>query len=282
MGEFDGIYKRKAIRKYSPEELPLGIIEEVIDMSKHLDKLYEDIDIEVHVVEEGNKIQKISSGIIGSYGKIKAPHYLVITSEEKEGYLENVGFAVESIVLKLTELGIGTCWIGGFIKKQLLKDIITIKNGHKPVIVVSFGYPKDENDIVQEVISSRKRNSVEKFAFGDMGRTWQYIMEAVKAAPSAINTQPWRFFKEGNIIDSYIVKRGSLLTKSLETMNRVDIGIALRHLYVAAEHYDREVEFKKLHGKDRDGYIYITSIIENEEDKLDHTAENKSKAGMEE
>lgn len=266
MGEFDGIYKRKSIRKYSPEELPLGIIEEVIDMSKNLEKLYKDIDFEVHVVEDGLKIQKISSGIIGSYGKIKAPHYLVVTSEEKEGYLENIGFALESIVLRLTDLGIGTCWIGGFINKRLLRDIVNIRENHKPVITIAFGYPKSDSDLIGNVINSRKRAEIKDFAFGDMGRTWKYIMEAVRVAPSAVNSQPWRFFKNDNIVDAYVVKRKSFLTKSLETMNRVDMGIALRHLYVAAEHYDKEIAFKKFNDRERDGYLYITSIIESEED----------------
>jgi hypothetical protein len=48
-------------------------------------------------------------------------------------------------------------------------------------------------------------------------------------------------------------------------MNRIDVGIALYHLYAAAEKFDREIEIKKLEGKEKPGHIYITSIIGKEE-----------------
>jgi nitroreductase len=262
MGLYDAIYRRKSIRKYSDEEVHIGVLEELKDYVKLVPKLYNDIDIDVHIVEDGSKIQAIMSGIIGSYGKIKAPHYIVVTSEVKEGYLENVGFALEHIVLKMTDMNIGTCWIGGQVKKNLLNGIINMKANHVPVIVVSFGYPKDENETIKTFVNSRKRKHIKEFFSGNLDSQWEKIMEAVRIAPSAINGQPWRFFRDGNRIDVYSTKKNFLIAKHLETMNRIDIGIALCHLYIAAQNFHKDICFKKELNVANKGYIYILSVFE--------------------
>ena len=73
-------------------------------------------------------------------------------------------------------------------------------------------------------------------------------LEPARLAPSAVNSQPWFFTHEGDSIHVYCAKKGS----------RLDIGIALAHLYVANEesfHF-----FKADHITDLPGYSYIGSV----------------------
>jgi nitroreductase len=265
MGQVDAIYRRRSIRKYLDEELHVGILEEIKEACQNPKKLYEDIDMDIHVVEDGIKLHSIIKGIVGSYGKIKAPHYLVVTSEKKEGYLENVGFAVESIVLQLTDMEIGTCWTGRTAKKELLGNIVNIKDNHEAVIVVCFGYPKDD-DGIDKIIRSRKRLEITDIVSGNTSKTWHYIMDAVRMAPSSMNSQPWRFFIRNNIIDVYCIRKDGILGRHMRNMNRIGIGIALYHLYAASDKLDKNIEIKKLEGKGKEGYFYITSVIEKEEE----------------
>lgn len=262
MGQVAGIHRRRSMRKYLNEELQVGILEEINELCKSAKKLYEDIDMDIHVVEDGIKIQNIITGIIGSYGKIRAPHYIVVTSNKKEGYLENIGFALESIVLSLTDMGIGTCFIGGSIRNQLLKNIIPISKNHEAVITISFGYPKDEKNIIKRAVKSKKRMEISKLTSGYVTKTWQHILDAVRMAPTATNNQPWRFFINKNIMDIYFVKKNFIFMKHLQEINRIAVGIALYHIYIAADRLDKEIEIKRLTGKERDGYTYITSIVE--------------------
>lgn len=266
MDDFDAIYRRKSIRKYLDEELHVGIIEELKDAVKSAKRLYEDIDMDIHVVEDGRKMQNVISGIIGSYGKIRAPHYIIATSEIKEGYLENIGYALEPIVLKLTDMGIGTCWIGGTVKKQLVKQVIDIKERHVPVVVIAFGYPKDEDDITKKALKSRNRKDISELIMDDMGITWQYIIDAARMAPSSLNSQPWRFSKKDNIVDVYSIKRKGIFTKHLKNMNLIDIGIALAHIDIASEKYDRDIHFEKLTQRDSEGLVYVTSVVDETEE----------------
>ncbi|MDF2672493.1 MAG: hypothetical protein K0R09_758 [Clostridiales bacterium] len=262
MGQVEAIYRRRSVRRYLNEELQVGVLEEIKETCKSVKRLYEDIDMDIYVVEDGIKIQGIRGGIFGGYGKVRAPHYIVITSIKKEGYLENVGFAAESIVLSLTEMGIGTCFIGGSINKQLLGNIVAINKNHEAVITISFGYPRDEEGLEGKFIRPRKRMEIPKFTSGYVTKTWQHILDSVRMAPSAMNNQPWRFFINKNVIDIYSLNKKSIFLKHLQEMNCIAVGIALYHMYIAANILDRKIIINKLLGKERRGHTYITSVIE--------------------
>lgn len=261
MNAYEAIFIRKSIRKYDEAGLSKEMLEKVDDIIRKADRLYSDIDMKIHIVEEGKKIQAISSGFIGSYGKIYGPHYLVMTSVEKEGYLENIGYTLENVVLELAALGIGTCWIGGSIKKNLLDGIIHIPAGHKPVIVISFGKPSNGNELIRSEAGKVKRKPLSEILAGGMEGDWKDIMEAVRLAPSAVNLQPWRFSFSKEHVHAFVVKRGGLMPKHLSLMNRIDIGISLSHLAIAAKHFNKDIRFEKLPGVAEKGLVYITSAV---------------------
>lgn len=259
---YDAIFRRKSVRKYSDKDLSKSFLDKLDGYTDDLDKLYDDIAIETHIVENGSKIQNIMSGIIGSYGKIKAPHYMVVTSEKKEGYLENVGFAIEPVILKLTTAKIGTCWIGGHVPKEELKDILDIKNGHEAVIVISFGRAEDKTLRDKE---KAKRKDISEITIGNLEDGWKKFIKSARYAPSAVNTQPWRFKTEKDKLHAYSIKRSrftKMITGDLHLLHRIDVGISLSHMKIAADEFDHDLVFKDL--KDYPSIKklkYITSVI---------------------
>ena len=110
MDMYEAIYLRKSVRRFNP--LPQACFEEIEAIIERTSCLYPDINMKVHAVQDGKSIVNVMS----SFGKIKAPHFLVATSEPQEGYLDNIGYLLEQVVLELTTLGIATCWIGGHVK----------------------------------------------------------------------------------------------------------------------------------------------------------------------
>ena len=52
-------------------------------------------------------------------------------------------------------------------------------------------------------------------------------------APSSINTQPWKFVHEKDLIHLYYEKHSIISKLPLEYFNHIDLGIALAHLYVS-------------------------------------------------
>lgn len=260
MNLYEAIFYRKSIRKYKPVALSretLNNIEALISKTK---RLYEEINMKIHIVEDGTKIQEISKGIVGSYGKILAPHYLVITSEEKEGFQENIGYTLEQVVLKLTTMGIGTCWIGGFIKKELLNGIIEIPKGQKPVIVISFGVPLRDY-LTERVPDGDRRKLISDIILNKYSEDFQEIIEAVRRAPSGINSQPWRLAFEDNAINMYL-ESGNFITKKMYYFNKIDGGIALAHLKVACDEFKINVSFKKVEKVNKGLDYLISAVIE--------------------
>ncbi len=59
-----------------------------------------------------------------------------------EYYQIDIGIAMEHMVLKATELGLGTCWIGWFSEEKV-KSILDIPNKIKVSALLAVGYPKD-------------------------------------------------------------------------------------------------------------------------------------------
>lgn len=59
-----------------------------------------------------------------------------------EYYQIDLGVAMEHIVLKATELGLGTCWIGWFNEKKI-KEILEIPKTIRVLALLTVGYTKD-------------------------------------------------------------------------------------------------------------------------------------------
>lgn len=77
-----------------------------------------------------------------------------------EYYQIDLGIAMEHMVLKATELGLGTCWIGWFNEKKI-KEILGIPRKVKVLALLSVGYPAEKE------VPPRKRKPREEIWFRD-------------------------------------------------------------------------------------------------------------------
>jgi nitroreductase len=55
----------------------------------------------------------------------------------------DLGIALEHMVLRATEMGLGTCWIGWFNEKNI-KKILHVPRGWKVISLLALGYPHEE------------------------------------------------------------------------------------------------------------------------------------------
>jgi nitroreductase len=70
----------------------------------------------------------------------------------------DLGISMEHMVLRATELGLGTCWIGWF-KAKHIKKILQIPRDWKIISLLALGYPKEPNT------SPTSRLDLEKILF---------------------------------------------------------------------------------------------------------------------
>lgn len=260
MNIVEAVYKRNSVRKYVPFNISQKDFEEVETMVKSLPRLYPEIKMDINIVKEGTKIQEILKGIVLGFGKVEAPHYLIITSEKKDGYLENIGFALEELVLKLVAMGIGSCWLGETIKKELYRNIIEFPENQEAVLMVAFGYPANNHDISKKEVGEYRRKSIDEIIIGDYEEIYKDIFNMVRVAPSGVNMQPWRFFIVDGGIDLYAVK-GNLLSKRVYSFRELDAGIALKHFEIGCKEKGIKFRIKNLKLEDKKNMKYITSIL---------------------
>ena len=58
----------------------------------------------------------------------------------------DLGIAMEHMVLRATEMDLGTCWIGWF-KEKKIKKILHIPKSWKIISLLTLGYPKEESAV---------------------------------------------------------------------------------------------------------------------------------------
>lgn len=152
------------------------------------------------------------------------PQILTIYSEEKDGWLENVGFLFQQADLWLQARGLGVCWLGMGQPDRAARN--RAPEGMTFAMMLAFGHP--QGDALRPEAEIIRRKTLRQIADQPDDR-----LEPARLAPSSINSQPWYFTHNGSGFHVYCLRQGLLKNKGLGAMNRIDIGICLAHLFVA-------------------------------------------------
>ena len=235
MDLYDYIYKRKSVRNYDMAPLDDERMNQVERFVKNLRPLWPGIETAYEILTNVKGITTLT-----------APHYLAISSEKADGYLENIGFMLQQLDLFLSSEGLGACWFGAAKKPAGLKSSL------RYVITLAFGQPAGSP---YREISEFNRKPLSEISSGSDER-----IEAARLAPSSVNFQNWFFAAADGKIEVYRKKSILSAEPHLGDMNKIDIGIALCHLYIATEHFGREFVFTKETGKAKKGYVYVGTV----------------------
>ncbi|MNI66321.1 hypothetical protein D3C73_1218790 [compost metagenome] len=179
--------------------------------------------------------------------------------------MEALGYEFEKLILYITSLGLGTCWLGGTFNKKEFAKIMDIKENEIFPIISPIGYEFDKRRITEiimrSVAKSDKRKSWNEIFFNnDFSTTlleenageYKEVLEMVRLAPSAGNKQPWRVVKKDN--EYHFFKTKSMKDSKYMSfdMQRIDIGIALCHFQLSANENNLNGEFKEVDHRIKD------------------------------
>lgn len=184
------------------------------------------------------------NGKIGTYGMITgAKHYIIGQSGTTKNNFLDFGYCFENAVLKLTAMGLGTCWIGGTMNRTSIKKHRVADSKYPITCISPVGYARPKNlkeKIVRKLAKSDGRKNIEELLLFNnceyQAEVIFHLLEAVRLSPSASNLQPWRFGIK-NIeekffqIDFYLQRKPgySNVVKNID-LQMIDIGIAMYHL----------------------------------------------------
>ena len=252
----DIIQERKSHRTYSGKPLEKKVREKVIDLLENHDLKSPFSDyagkarFKLLSIPEFDPKEKRK---LGTYGIIKGAQDFIVGVVEKSQYSrEHFGYLLETIILALTDLGLGTCWLGGTFNKSLFSEKINCSSDEILPAITPVGH-SDQKSVREKMIRSfakaDERLTWEKLFFdGNLSipisktklGTFATLLEMIQAGPSAGNRQPWRIIKSSdkNNFHFYTTnpKDGRFLHYS--KFRPIDIGIAVCHFALTANELD--------------------------------------------
>ena len=238
-GLYEAMFRRKSVRKYAGE-LGSDAMEMVVSHMALLSPLFPEIRTELKVMTNPE--------VRGMF-KVDSPHFLAFFSEVKDGYAANAGFMMQQMDLFLSANGIGSCWQGGPKPRRESRAASELEF----VTMLAFGPPAEE--VHRKSITEFDRRPLSETS--DV-RGHEDLLEPARLAPSGMNNQPWYF--TGGDGEIHVSSANSLI---VDRMNHISAGIALCHLWLAATHGGKTVEFRNdrpSNAKPPRKYSYVASM----------------------
>lgn len=249
----EAVEKRVSVRNYSAqpiEEDKRAMLDEFI---RQMDNPFnQKVNFHFFDMDKSSEDQKF-----GTYGVIqKAKHYLGASIKPAPFALEAVGYELETVMLYLAHLDIGTCWLGGTFDRKGFAQALNVGDDEILPAITPFGYAQTSRHLQEIVmrtfVQAHKRLEWNKLFFFNDFQTpltketaghFVFPLEMVRLAPSASNKQPWRIIlKDGNI-HFYEYKTPGYSDVFPYDIQRIDMGIAAAHFEHAINKIGRSGNF---------------------------------------
>lgn len=265
MNYIEVIEARKSVRDYREKEAETQVTEEIRNFhDREAKRLVPEIETQLLVF--GAEAKAALEGAAGySDFLIGAPGYLVLLSKKHPHAGENAGFVMEDVILKLTDLGLGTCWIT-FTDSEKVKTALGIDSVLDVAAIAAFGRAKRARKRIHlNIVSMSNIDIKAKKQFADPKRSvddmvylktygnkdgvdehigfygnllWEALYGA-SLSPSYLNRQPYDF-----VIGS---GKAALIEKDDAFTGKIDgdlgLGIAMLHFAGAASDFSADVKW---------------------------------------
>ena len=161
---------------------------------------------------------------------------ILLYSEKRDNYLQNIGYLGEQLDLYLVSQNIGTLWFG------IGKTNEPSYDGLDFIIMIAISKVDDERKFRKDMFKSKRKSMDEIW----LGEPLGGISDIVRFAPSACNTQPWLVEHTDTLLNVYRYKkqgkRGIMPADKVSFYNQIDIGIFLYFLDLCLQHKDIKYE----------------------------------------
>jgi nitroreductase len=139
------IKKRRSIREYDDQPIPMMLLERIIDAGRFAATARNEQPWEFVVITDAATLAMIAQ--LAPNGKFiaKAKVAVAVYCKDTHYYLEDGCAATQNILLAATDLGVGSCWIAGDKKTYIpqIDLLLKVPQGFKLVSLIALGYPKD-------------------------------------------------------------------------------------------------------------------------------------------
>lgn len=147
------IQSRTSVRKFKSRKPDWRDIIEAIDAARYAPMAGSNYTLKFILVDDSEKIKKIAEAAQQDF--VAQAHYIVVAcsksgrtvnayGKEGEKYcMQQAGAAIQNFLLKITEFGLSTCWIGYFVESQIKRTLDIPKDVDvEAVFPIGFEYEK--------------------------------------------------------------------------------------------------------------------------------------------
>jgi len=222
----DAINIRCSRRTYLPKLVDYGYINKLRSLA---DEYNQKAGLNIQLaIDNGDAF----NGLLKSYGMFKGvKNYIGMIENKNDTHsLEKLGYFGELMVLQLTEMRLGTCWVGGTFDRRSCP--FKLSEHESIACVITFGNVPGGRSAKEKIISAmthRKTKAAEELYIADspVPGWFKSGIAAVQKAPSAVNRQPVIFIYKNNFVTA------SVKDISISGM-ALDLGIAKLHFELGA------------------------------------------------
>ena len=250
------IEKRTSVRTYDSKFIPEEKKEKI---SEYITSLSNPFSVKISFKLLESKTAE-NSAHLGTYGVIKgANDYVGATVKKEEFALEALGYEFEKLILYITSLGLGTCWLGGTFKRGEFAKAMAVGDDELFPAISPLGFGADKrsmaDSLVRYIAKGDMRDPWDTLFFNNDFATplskneadaYEFPLEMVRLAPSASNKQPWRILKEKGTYHFYELKAKGYSDSFGYDIQKIDMGIAACHFHLTAMEKNLNGEFRKL------------------------------------
>jgi len=148
------IKNRRSIRSYLDKDVSWNLLYKIIDAAHYAPSSGNLQNWRFVVVKDEQKRAKLARASLNQLWMTEAPVHIVVCSDNrnikkqyekdaKKYIKENCAAAIQNILLKAYDLGLGTCWVGSF-NPILAGDAVEIKDYTEVVGIITLGYSKEK------------------------------------------------------------------------------------------------------------------------------------------
>ena len=253
------IQNRKSVRAFTDKYVSFDDMDKIKAYHrKSVRRLLPDVETELRLF--GLDARAVLEGAAGyKQFLVGSPQYMVLLSEKHPHAVENAGFVMEDLILKLTDMGLDSCWLT-FHDSEYVKTALEIESDLDVVAIAAFGYGEKTTkrlrlnavSMSDVDVSAQRQYFRPKLSVNDMVylENWdnsvgveEYIgfyddmlWEAFYAAslsPSYLNRQPYGFLiRDGRIT---LVQKSDSYTHGIDA--KLNLGVVLLHFSAVASQW---------------------------------------------
>ena len=144
------IYRRSSVRYYTDESVTEDEIREVLRAAMAAPSAHNRQPWEFMVVRDKEKLEELSHCSRYSTPVGRATACVVVCYHEIEHmgmFQQDMGACVENLLLRATELGLGSVWVGIYPVEKYINNVANVMSppeGVEPFCLVALGHPNQE------------------------------------------------------------------------------------------------------------------------------------------